>query len=1127
MARRFYNEQEPDLYEDQFGSFYYDPYTGEFVSIPATSGIGAPEVAYYDPAPVQTYYDSEQTYYDPGPEQTYYDPAPVYYDPAPAPTYYDPAPVYYPPARESEETYYDPTPVYYEPPPPPPVYVAPPPPPPAPEPAPAPVYYPPARESAETYYEPEPVYVAPTPAPAPVSGIGSPAAISYAPEQTYTQATVAQSAEPAPVSGIGNSAPPPFVPQYREPEPQYFAPEPFFPQYQEPTYTPPAPPAPQPMAQPGVPEMTPEFIQQLQQGAAAVGNAAQSGDISALFAPGTLSTLDPLFDYAKTAPVLTLKGNTEYENLSFQPLPDTKYQLTVGGKAVGAASNPQEVARLVDQANAISEQGGANVDVRLQREVQAADKAGNPYTAFEDVYSNKENNMGALETLIPLALSVMGGLALGPLIQGGAVAGSASALGAGLGSAAGSFAGNLAVGKGLEESLIKAGISGLTAGALKGVMPGGNGIGQMPDVDFAGLENIVFGGSTALPAAALEPLITSTASTLGSTALPEIVVSAARNVIAPSVLSGLTAASGSLLGDVGKSLTQPDQFQQAVDQGRIENRFGPAPDADEILALGQRAVPTIPGTEVLAPITGGAVTAPLSPQDLPAQPAQPAQPPGEPEIVVSGTAIPKVDLIGGLGGAAAAGGFDQFLSDNAGMVGDGTAQQPAEAPADEEIVVTSQPTPRVDLSGLGGLVPALIPTPPAAPAVEILPGETLLEAVAKRLPGTRLDAGLSAATGSLFPAASADVSLPGEELIDVAARRIPETRLDSGLAAAAGALTPAAQPVAEVVPGEIVVTSTPTRPGEISSGISALTPEVISNIVSATESLGYAPSTVEEEALAEGRRYEKPSIASALAVPVSQTYPIAEGATDVLPDDETLVEGRRIQPPPIDAALVGLPVAAAVAAPAVLSGGAAPQGPLGTSTPSTVETGAAGTGGLTAKQVINGLTAANAVGALISDALAGGGGGGGPLDVGTGYIVPTGRARQLAAATFDPFTYGQREGEFAFFGDGMAEGGEVDDDMVSHLIAYRKGGGHMGPGQVKGIGSGQEDKIPAWLSDGEYVWSAQDVADLGDGSTDEGVRRLDKMRQMVRKGAGRKDVKKIAKPQRGIEDMLKAVGGAV
>ena len=110
---------------------------------------------------------------------------------------------------------------------------------------------------------------------------------------------------------------------------------------------------------------------------------------------------------------------------------------------------------------------------------------------------------------------------------------------------------------------------------------------------------------------------------------------------------------------------------------------------------------------------------------------------------------------------------------------------------------------------------------------------------------------------------------------------------------------------------------------------------------------------------------------------------------------------------------------------------------------------------------------------------------------------------------------------------GYADGGEVDDDMIKHLVEYHKGGGHAGPGPVKGIGSGQEDKIPAWLSDGEYVWSAQDVADLGDGSTDEGVRRLDKMRQMVRKQAGRKDVKKIAKPQRGIDQMLKSVGGKV
>ena len=157
------------------------------------------------------------------------------------------------------------------------------------------------------------------------------------------------------------------------------------------------------------------------------------------------------------------------------------------------------------------------------------------------------------------------------------------------------------------------------------------------------------------------------------------------------------------------------------------------------------------------------------------------------------------------------------------------------------------------------------------------------------------------------------------------------------------------------------------------------------------------------------------------------------------------------------------------------------------------------------------------------------------IRTGPDTVVPGTRKtlEQIRGENPDYDDYGTNEGgdyfgiKYVNEGPAMAEGGEVDDDMVRHLIEYRKGGGHMGPGQVKGIGSGQEDKIPAWLSDGEYVWSAQDVADLGDGSTDEGVRRLDRMRKMVRQRAGRKDVKKIAKPQRGIEDMLKAVGGAV
>lgn len=177
---------------------------------------------------------------------------------------------------------------------------------------------------------------------------------------------------------------------------------------------------------------------------------------------------------------------------------------------------------------------------------------------------------------------------------------------------------------------------------------------------------------------------------------------------------------------------------------------------------------------------------------------------------------------------------------------------------------------------------------------------------------------------------------------------------------------------------------------------------------------------------------------------------------------------------------------------------------------------------------------------LAGDIFGGEGGGTLPVDNSAVQYNPLNRQQTIRGVGADPFnvfTYGQdlpgaQSGEFMFFQPAAApavklkEGGEADDDMVKHLVEYSSGRGHMGPGQVKGIGSGQEDLIPAWLSDGEYVWSAQDVADLGDGSTDEGVRRLDEMRQMVRKQAGRKETKKIAKPQRGIDHMLKAVGGA-
>lgn len=57
---------------------------------------------------------------------------------------------------------------------------------------------------------------------------------------------------------------------------------------------------------------------------------------------------------------------------------------------------------------------------------------------------------------------------------------------------------------------------------------------------------------------------------------------------------------------------------------------------------------------------------------------------------------------------------------------------------------------------------------------------------------------------------------------------------------------------------------------------------------------------------------------------------------------------------------------------------------------------------------------------------------------------------------------------------------------------------------AQGEGGGQGDKIPALLSEGEYVIPSDVVSDLGDGSNVEGARRLDRLRSGVRKHKGRR-----------------------
>lgn len=66
----------------------------------------------------------------------------------------------------------------------------------------------------------------------------------------------------------------------------------------------------------------------------------------------------------------------------------------------------------------------------------------------------------------------------------------------------------------------------------------------------------------------------------------------------------------------------------------------------------------------------------------------------------------------------------------------------------------------------------------------------------------------------------------------------------------------------------------------------------------------------------------------------------------------------------------------------------------------------------------------------------------------------------------------------------------------------QKVGGAEGGHFVRGPGSGRSDSIDAKLSDGEYVLTAEDVALLGDGSSEAGAKRLDEFRRNLRRHKG-------------------------
>jgi hypothetical protein len=101
-----------------------------------------------------------------------------------------------------------------------------------------------------------------------------------------------------------------------------------------------------------------------------------------------------------------------------------------------------------------------------------------------------------------------------------------------------------------------------------------------------------------------------------------------------------------------------------------------------------------------------------------------------------------------------------------------------------------------------------------------------------------------------------------------------------------------------------------------------------------------------------------------------------------------------------------------------------------------------------------------------------------------------------------------------FANGGYAQGG-LHVPTVEGRHDYRSGS------RVSGDGDGQSDDIPAMLADGEYVFDADTVAQLGNGSTKAGSDLLDKFREEIRTHKRSAPVDKIPPPSKSPLQYLK------
>jgi hypothetical protein len=104
----------------------------------------------------------------------------------------------------------------------------------------------------------------------------------------------------------------------------------------------------------------------------------------------------------------------------------------------------------------------------------------------------------------------------------------------------------------------------------------------------------------------------------------------------------------------------------------------------------------------------------------------------------------------------------------------------------------------------------------------------------------------------------------------------------------------------------------------------------------------------------------------------------------------------------------------------------------------------------------------------------------------------------------------------------MAQGGKPKPQGGLHVPTVEGRHDYRSGSRVTGEGDGQSDDIPAMLADGEYVFDADTVAQLGNGSTKAGSDLLDRFREEIRSHKRSAPVNKIPPPAKSPLAYLKA-----